>query len=255
MSGARRIFLYNWPTYVTTWLVSAAGVLVALRVLAAERALAWVVLAGAIVAALWSIVSLAVSYWIYDVSRLASGSWVEDMIAGRPVKTWAAVDAGLDNEITLDGVLGGDCIGRLDVYDGVAVHAPSVERARSLTPRAHEATRCLPTALSLGEASCDLVAVVFTAHEVRDVAMREAFFLELARCLRDGGRVLLVEHLRDFPNFCAFGPGFFHFLPRAEWLRLARTARLRVVREARVTPWVLALVLEKAVPAEAGAAA
>lgn len=236
--GAKRIFLYNWPTYLATWI--GAVVVSALAWYGGRALLAF----GGILAVVWSAVSLAVSYWIYDRSPLAEGSWVRDLLPGS-VRTWASIDAGLDTEVALDGVISGTNIARLDIYDGVHVHAPSVERARAITPRAHRAVSCRATALTLDDASCDAIAVVFAAHEIRDRAAREAFFRELARALRDGGRALLVEHVRDVANFCAFGPGFLHFQSRREWLRLARLAGLRVAAETRVTPWVMALALEK----------
>lgn len=241
-NGATRIFLYNWPTYAATWAVATAVAAVAARV---SGVTGLVVAAGAVLALAWSLVSLVVSWWVYDRSPLAGASWMRALAPAR-VETWASIDAGLDAEVALDAVLPGRCIARLDIYDGAIVSAPSVDRARALTPRAFPATRSRATELALADASCDLVAVVFTAHEIRDVAAREAFFLEVRRALRDGGRLVLVEHVRDLANFCAFGPGFVHFQARAEWLRLARRAGLRVARETRVTPWVMALALEKA---------
>jgi hypothetical protein len=73
----------------------------------------------------------------------------------------------------------------------------------------------------------------------------EAFFGELRRALRPGGRVLLVEHRRDGANFLAFGPGYLHFVRRREWLRLAQRVELAVASETSVTPFVMALTLER----------
>lgn len=242
MSGAARIFLYNWPTYVGTWTVAVALAVAAAFVRGASGA---VLGAAAAVALVWSAASLAVSHYVYDRSPLVEGRWLSSLLPAR-TQTWATIDAGLDAEVALEEVMPGRCLARLDVYDGTTVRAPSVERARTLTPRSHAATRCPATALALPDASCDVVGVVFTAHEIRDAGAREQFFLDVKRALRGGGRLLLVEHLRDAANFLAFGPGFLHFQPRAEWLRLAGAADFRIAAETRVTPWVMALALEKA---------
>ncbi|MEO6954666.1 MAG: methyltransferase domain-containing protein [Polyangia bacterium] len=232
MTGARRIFSYNWPIYVGTWVAS-------LVVLALAP---WWMKVGAAVALAWSAGSLVVSHWVYDRSPLAAGTWVDPLLPAR-TEAWASIDAGLDAEVALAPP--GRCIARLDIYDGSVVHAPSVRRARAMTPRSHVATAASALALPLPDASCDLIAVVFTAHEIRDRAHRERFFAELWRSLRPHGRVLLVEHVRDVANFAAFGPGYVHFQPRAEWLRLAALTKLDVVTETRVTPFVMALALEK----------
>lgn len=239
MSGAVRIFFYNWPIYLGTWAAAAAVIVVGVHLGAMLLVL------GATAAALWSVWSLAVSFYIYDRSALAGGTWVGKLVPAG-TEAWATIDAGLDAEVDLDASMPGHCIARLDIYDGNVVGRGSVERARARTPRQHVAKRCSATALALPDASCDVVAVVFTAHEVQTADDRDRFFREIGRTLRVGGRVVLVEHHRDLPNFLAFGPGFFHFLPRGEWLRVARAAGMIVRESMHVTPWVTALALERA---------
>jgi len=240
-NGAVRIFLYNWPIYVGTWMVA---LLVILLVPTVWPSASWpaVALAGAAVA--WSLFSLGVSSYIYDWSALVTGRWVPRVL-GSSTQTWAMVHAGLDAEVELDDVMPGRCVARLDIFDPEVMTSPSITRARRRTPSAKHALPCSPTALALKDEGCDVIVVAFTAHEIRDQAAREAFFHELRRSLHPGGKVLIVEHLRDLVNFLAFGPGFLHFVARREWLRLASHADLAIASETRITPWVMALTLER----------
>jgi len=240
-SGARRIFFYNWPIYVGTWLGALTLGALATRF---PVSWAWVGEAAAFAAVAWSLASLAVSHYIYDRSELVAGGWVAPMLPGA-VQTWIAIHAGLDGEIDWATAMPGTCAARLDIYDAGQMNAGSIRRARRRTPAGQAATPASLSAFPIASAACDAVVVAFTAHEIRDLGARERFFGEVARVLRPGGRMLLVEHVRDFFNFAAFGPGFLHFLARGEWLRLAGVARLAVAAERRVTPWVVALALEK----------
>jgi SAM-dependent methyltransferase len=249
-SGAVRIFLYNRPTYLITWSIALLAALVGSRI-PAPWGLFGLVGLGATVAVVWSLLSLAVSAYVYDRSPLVGGRWlVQAGLLPADVCHWATVHAGLDAEVDVAAVLPGTCLARLDVFDD-AIMTPSIARARRLeetglvVTNTHMSVRCSPRALALGDGSCDAIIVAFTAHEIRDQKVRESFFTELRRVLRPGGRVILVEHLRDAANFVAFGPGFMHFLPRSEWIRLADRAPLTRVVEIRVTPWVMAIALEK----------
>jgi len=137
------------------------------------------------------------------------------------------------------------------MYDPSEMSEPSIERARRATAEGHgpdphvAPLRCDFKALPLSDGDCDTVFLLFAAHEVRNRASREAFFRELHRSLTSGGVVVLVEHLRDVPNFLAFGPGFLHFLPRSEWLRLGVLSGLELEMEARFTPFVRLFVWRK----------
>ncbi len=244
--GAVRIFLYNWPVYLATW----TGAVLAFGSLAwLPRGMVPIVAILAAGALAWSALSLAVSFHVYDRSALTAGKWIPALLARSPraeeATRWASVHAGLDAEIALEGAMPGSCVAHLDIFDERYMTAPSIKRARERTAREHPATPSSPVALSLADGACDAVIVAFTAHEIRDAAAREKFFDEVRRALRPGGRAVLVEHVRDWANFLAFGPGFLHFLPRREWLRLAEHSQLAIASERRVTPFVMVLSLEK----------
>jgi ubiquinone/menaquinone biosynthesis C-methylase UbiE len=90
-----------------------------------------------------------------------------------------------------------------------------------------------------------VVFVVFAAHELRAAHQRRALFAEIARTLRRGGRLLLIEHCRDPANVAAYGPGAWHFYPRQEWLRLGHGAGLVPAGEMTMTPLVHALAFQR----------
>ncbi|HEX4961599.1 MAG TPA: class I SAM-dependent methyltransferase [Thermoanaerobaculia bacterium] len=244
--GMLQILRFNRPMFVKTG-VAALAAIVAVAILPVPRLLAILVLVGVAAAVLWSASSLLVSHWIYDLSPLSRWEWLAPLLPMAP-RRWASLHAGLDETFgalarifpTPSGT-GGTV---LDVFDLDEMTEPSIVRARRLALD-RSATPADFRALPLAGSSQDAIFLIFAAHELRRPESRHRFFLEIARALAPGGRAVLVEHLRDGWNFLAFGPGFLHFLPRREWLRLAAAADLAVREDFRITPFVAVLVLEK----------
>ncbi len=243
--GMLQILHYNWPMYLQAGAASLA-VSLAIVLLPIPRPLAALAVAGVAAVLLWSVSSLAVSHWVYDRSALGRWDWLAGLFAAPP-RRWTSVHAGLDETFgALERVFPDGNGTVLDIYDAAEMTEPSIVRARKLSLDAN-ATAADFRSLPLDGASQDAVFLIFAAHELRRPEPRVRFFQEVVRVLAPGGRAVLVEHLRDAPNFLAFGPGFLHFLPRREWLRLARAAGLAVRRDFRITPFVAVLVLEKPV--------
>jgi SAM-dependent methyltransferase len=243
-AGMLQILAYNRPMFWQTGAACAAAALL-LVFLPIPRPLTLVVALGIALALGWAASALLVSHWVYDLSPLCRWDWLPGLLPAPP-RRWASLHAGLDETAgALPRLFPGAEGVVLDVYDPREMTEPSIARARKLAlDRA--ATPADFRALPLIDDAQDAIFLIFAAHELRRPESRLALFREVARALAPGGRAVLVEHLRDLPNLLAFGPGFLHFLPRREWLRLAAAAGLAVRAERRITPFVAVLTLEKA---------
>lgn len=241
--GLLQILRYNQPMYAKAGAASLAAIL-AVVLLPMPRPLAALALAGVAAVLLWSASSLLVSHWVYDRSQLGRWNWLAGLFR-EPPQRWTSVHAGLDETFgALKRIFPAESATVLDIYDPAEMTEPSIVRARRLSLD-RDATEAAFHALPLAGGLQDAVFLIFAAHELRRPESRLRFFREIARALAPGGRVVLVEHLRDWRNFLAFGPGFLHFLPRREWLRLAAAADLGVREDFRITPFVAVLALEK----------
>ncbi|MFD0345401.1 methyltransferase domain-containing protein [Kitasatospora aburaviensis] len=132
-----------------------------------------------------------------------------------------------------------------DLYDPTLTTTGSIRRARRRVPPTPGSRPARPGALA-ASGSQDSVLAVFAAHELRRPADRAALFAEVARVLRPGGSLVLVEHLRDAANTAVYGPGAWHFLPRATWLSHAAEAGLEPAAERRIAGLVTAFAFRRA---------
>ncbi len=198
---------------------------------------------GAWSAGFWICSSLLVSHYVYDRSGLYSMAWLPGCLPKAPQR-WLYLHNGLNEAATGIRCLFPESEGQfIDVYDPCKMSEPSIRRARDLAglPAVGQPHEPLP----VPDAQFDTIFLVFTAHEFRDPGDRARFFREVARVLEPGGHVVLVEHLRDWANFFAFGPGFLHFFSRRVWERAAHAAALTTVRQAKVTAFVHVFLLQK----------
>lgn len=239
-AGVLKIVRFNWPWYAGAALLTAGtlGALVLWAPPAPWPALAWTLVG---LADGWLLLSLIVSHVIYDRSVVARGGWLD----GEAAQEVAILHLGQDEASAhAERLLPAANRRILDVYDPARSGSPSLERARALA--GPSATTAALDRLPLTDGGTDLALVVFAAHELRQEGARTDFFRELARIIGPGGRVLVVEHLRDGWNLLAYGPGAFHFLPRRTWLSTFAQAGLRVTRETALTPWVRRFELRRA---------
>jgi SAM-dependent methyltransferase len=243
-AGVLSILRYNWHFYAVSLCVLASIALL-LRFVLLPSALQALLVAAAIPTAIWSLSSLLVSWYVYDLRGVTRWDWLPEALSFGP-RRWLNIHAGLDESTpTLRRHFPGAQGIVVDIYDPSEMTEPSIARARLLHPPTEPPVAARIETLPFPDQVCDTLFLLFAAHEIRLPYRRTQFFLECARVLAGSGQLMLVEHLRDWRNFAAFGPGFLHFHGRGEWLRLAHAAGLSIVRETPLTPFVRCFLMTK----------
>jgi SAM-dependent methyltransferase len=247
-AGVLAILRYNWHFYAAS-LVALIVIGALLDIFHLPSAVEALLIAGAALTAFWAFSSLFVSWYVYDCKEVTRWNWLPSILAFTP-QHWLNIHAGLDQStLILAQFFPKTDYKVLDIYDPEEMTEPSIARARTQASRLQTSTQpalaAQLDALPLPDRDRDTIFLLFAAHEIRDPARRTQFFREAARVLANSGQLLLVEHLRDWKNFVAFGPGFLHFHSRAEWLRVARTAGFTITREHSITPFVRYFLLTR----------
>lgn len=240
--GVRQIVRFNWPFYAlatTAVLIMMAGV-GRLPVSPSGHQALYSAIGLALA---WIVGSLAASWMVYDRSRLMRWGWIPEALGFRP-RAWINVHAGLDQSTPFLHTMFAPSTGRVfDIFDPADMTEPSIVRARRLARNEIEPEpvdyRDLPAETGTVEAAL----LLLSAHELRTEEARHALFAEIHRVLAADGRVIVAEHLRDWANFAAFGPGFLHFHSRRTWKRCFAAARFAVDAEFSITPFVHVFVL------------
>jgi SAM-dependent methyltransferase len=242
--GMCQIVCYNRNQYIAACLaLCATGA--AWQMFRASPWLRAIALTTGALAGWWALASVAVSHWVYDRSELHRWTWLAPLLPKGPGR-WLNLHAGLDESTAaLRRLFPGTAGTTADFFDASEMPEPSIHRARKGRVNASSVLRVGSRHLPFADRAFETVFLVFAAHELREKSARTVFWREIARVLATDGLVVLVEHLRDAANFCAFGPGCLHFFPEREWRRLAGIAGFRLAQECRITPFVKVLTWKK----------
>ncbi|HZS54575.1 MAG TPA: class I SAM-dependent methyltransferase [Bryobacteraceae bacterium] len=238
--GMRQIFEYNRPFYLSTMAAVIATSILAPRLPLLPGTL---LLLAAGVAVFWICSSLLVSHYIYDRSGLYRLDWLKGCLS-RPPRRWINIHAGID-EISggISSMFPDSEAQKVDIYDPLEMTESSINRARRFSRVASSSASWhdLPAA----DREFDTAFLIFTGHELRRHEARVRLLSRIAQVLQTGGELVLVEHLRDWRNFLAFGPGFFHFLSARAWRDAVHAAGLSIRMRRTVTPFIHVFVLQR----------
>lgn len=241
--GVSNIIRFNWHFYVfaaiTVLLLLAAGTLMG-------NVMFWpcLVLASGIIAS--TCMSLFVSYYVYDRSGLYEFIWLRQFnkVSTRNVVN---IHAGFDEtSSTIKKNFPHATLQVFDFYDPSMHTEISIERARQAYPPYNGTFKIMTSQLPIAEKSIDIIFNIFALHEVRHRDERIHFMKEQVRSLRHDGKIVVVEHLRDIPNFLAYNIGFFHFLSGQEWSTNFQQAGLSLDKKFKITPFITVFILRKA---------
>lgn len=240
-TGVLNIIRFNWHFYVLAILL-AIGLLLLTNFLPKNLIPYCFGLAVLILVPL--LLSLAISYYVYDFSNLYELPWLKDLPA-ETTETILNLHAGFDEtSFSIEKKFKSSKLIVFDFYNPEKHTEVSIERAQKLSGKYPGTIGISTDKIPLADNSVDKILITFAAHEIRNEAERIAFFKELHRVLKRGGRIFITEHLRDTPNFVAYTIGFFHFYQRKNWLKIFKKVNLQVVGEIKTTPFVSTFVLK-----------
>lgn len=242
-AGMLRVVRFNWPLYVVSSLVVLALLLLAMQSSFAGGVRAAFLLSSVLVL-LQTLLSLLASHWVYDRSALRDWRFLVESLNEQDSLCIVNVHSGYDETSgALRQLFTKADIATVDLYPALGRREPSIVRARELYPPGAKSICETISDWPLTDSSVDFILIAFAAHEVRDPEQRKLLFQQVRRVLKPTGRIVLVEHVRDFSNFVAFSLGFMHFLPLAEWIRCASESNLKIAKQYRITPLVAVLEL------------
>jgi len=240
--GLKNIIRFNWHFYIIA-VVVIIGLLIVQPLI--PDAFTGYVFPIVLLILLSTILSLAVSCYVYDYAGLYTLDWLNFLPVAADHRL-ANIHAGFDEtSMLLSEKYPGRNMVVLDFYNPEKHTEISIERARKAYP-AFPGTEVINTStVPLHPGSVDIIFVLLSAHEIRDREERCIFFNELHKSLNSGGKIIVLEHLRDVANFLAYNIGWLHFFSRKEWIYTFNSANLTLDKEVKVTPFLSAFILQK----------
>jgi hypothetical protein len=239
--GVYNIIRFNWHFYLGASLFAIALILLPQFLLSNYRNLFFLVVSLIVFS---TVGSLCVSYYIYDYSNLYDFTWTERLKGQKP-EVIANINAGFDEtSAILASIFPQSNLSVFDFYDPKKHTEVSIARARKAYATFPGTISIDTSALPLDANTVDLLFNIFALHEIRNRSERIAFLKLQKQSLKPGGACIIIEHLRNLPNFLAYNIGFFHFLSESEWLNNFCEAGLTVEAKSKQTPFVSVFILK-----------
>ena len=183
---------------------------------------------------------LIVSAYVYDFSGYYNFHWLTKLVCNSErINLITNINAGFDEtSFIIKNKFPGSDLKVFDFYDAKRHTEPAIIRARKVSLVYPNTQSILSNHIPLGDNTVDIVFLLSAVHEIRSHDEKVQFLKECHRICKPNGKIIMVEHLRDFPNFVAFSVGFTHFFSRSVWKNAFQQAGFSSFRETKFTPFM-----------------
>ena len=186
------------------------------------------------------IMPLIVSAYVYDFSGYYSFHWLKNLTRDfERAKLIVNINAGFDEtSFIIKNRFPQSDLKVFDFYNAKQHTEPAIKRARKVSLVYPNTQQIASNSIPLKDNTVDIVFLLSAVHEIRSHEEKVQFLKECYRLCKPDGKVIMVEHLRDFPNFVAFSVGFTHFFSRSTWKNAFERAGFSSFQETKFTPFM-----------------
>jgi SAM-dependent methyltransferase len=177
---------------------------------------------------------------VYDFSGYYKFQWLKKIIrVDEEAKLIVNINAGFDEtSFIIKNRYPASDLRVFDFYNAKQHTEPAIKRARKVSLGYPNTQQIASNSIPLEDKTVDIIFLLSAVHEIRSQEEKIQFLKECYRICKPGGNVIMVEHLRDFPNFLAFSVGFTHFFSRTVWKNAFEGSGFSSFREIKFTPFM-----------------
>lgn len=183
---------------------------------------------------------LLISAYVYDLSGFYNFDWLKKLnIEDGKDKFNLNINAGFDEtSYIIDSILPQSNLQVYDFYNAKQHTEPAIIRARKVSLVYPNTQQINTNSIPLADNAVDNIFLLSAIHEIRKHDEKVQFLKECRRVCKPNGKVIMVEHLRDLPNFIAFTIGFTHFFSKVTWKKAFEEAGFISFKEKKFTPFM-----------------
>lgn len=193
------------------------------------------------------VMPLIVSAYVYDFSGYYNLNWLGQLInANQNPQSIVNINAGFDEtSFLIKNRFPHADLKVFDFYNPERHTEQAIKRARKVSLVYPNTQQISSHFIPVKDNSVDVVFLLSAAHEIRSNEEKTLFLKECHRICKSNGRVIMVEHLKDFSNFLAFSVGFTHFFSRSTWKKAFGLAGFSSFHENKFTPFMSVFYCER----------